>query len=454
MSVNYWGKEKRFLKSISINGLLKPLSMIVSLAYTPTLLRFLGDEQYGVWSTMLSVMNWVTIFDFGIAGGYRNLLSVKIAQKDDQGIREVSSTAYLFLSVIVTALFGILLIVNFFTKWDKIFNTALNVRPAVIFVIIFVCLNFIFGLTNSIFYSLQKSQYVPIISLLFQTLNLINIYVLNRFSFFSGNKLPILALLYLASSAAVNTAVLILLWRQYKEFIPNRKFYKKEYIKPIFDYGFKLFLLQISSIILFTTDNMIITQLFSPSDVTPYSITYSCLNAVNAFFGAVVAPFWSRYTIEDMHKNYSWIKKGIRLQLIFWGVCVCGMVVLGGALDKVYNIWLGRSLNVPVLLLCSMVILKASEMFTNIFSNFLNGVSHVNVQVIVSVSAAVVNIPLSVFLASKLHLGTAGVCLGTLVCQLFGCVILPVETFKYIKNRQAAIADSMVRAADVRGESK
>ena len=210
-----------------------------------------------------------------------------------------------------------------------------------------------------------------------------------------------LAMLYLVSSAVVNSTVLILLWRQYKEFIPNRKFYKKEYIKPIFDYGFKLFLLQISSIILFTTDNMIITQLFSPSDVTPYSITYSCLNAVNAFFGAVVAPFWSRYTIEDMHKNYSWIKKGIRLQLIFWSVCVCGMVVLGGALDKVYNIWLGRSLNVPVLLLCSMVVLKASEMFTNIFSNFLNGVSHVNVQVIVSVCAAVVNIPLSVFLRSE-----------------------------------------------------
>lgn len=96
MSINHWGKETKFLKSISINGLLKPLSMIVSLAYTPILLRFLGDEQYGVWSTMLSVMNWITIFDFGIAGGYRNLLSVKIAQKDDQGIREVSSTAYIF----------------------------------------------------------------------------------------------------------------------------------------------------------------------------------------------------------------------------------------------------------------------------------------------------------------------------------------------------------------------
>ena len=82
-------KEKSLIKSASIAVLLRPISVLISLVYTPMMLSYLGDEQYGLWATMLSVMNWFTIFDFGIAGGFRNILSVEVAKHNKENIRKV-----------------------------------------------------------------------------------------------------------------------------------------------------------------------------------------------------------------------------------------------------------------------------------------------------------------------------------------------------------------------------
>jgi len=98
--------NKKLVKSISLNVILKPFSMLVSFFYTPILLSFLGNEQYGVWITMLSVLNWLTIFDFGIGGGFRNLLSQKLANNDDVAINDISFI--LILVACATYLFALL----------------------------------------------------------------------------------------------------------------------------------------------------------------------------------------------------------------------------------------------------------------------------------------------------------------------------------------------------------
>ena len=66
--------EKSALRSVFI----KPISMVLSLLYTPALLAYLGDEKYGVWATILSVISWVNYCDIGIGNGLRNILTVSI----------------------------------------------------------------------------------------------------------------------------------------------------------------------------------------------------------------------------------------------------------------------------------------------------------------------------------------------------------------------------------------
>ena len=429
-------KEKALIKSMSINALLRPCSMFISLVYTPLLLNYLGDEQYGIWTTILAVMNWLTIFDFGIGGGYRNLLSKKISEHQTKDIKELTATAYFSLSSIVSVIFVFCLLIINITDWRNIFNTKIQTRQAVFFVLIFVCLNFIFGLTNSIFYASQKSELVSIITIGCQLLNLSGIFLLNIIPGGIGNRITSVSILYCLASVFVNITVLIIVWIKCNIFIPRLSFFNKQYFTPIFQYGFKLFFIQISGIILFATDSMIITQLFSPADVTPYSITRSAFNVINSVFIAMVSPFWSKYTLENSKKNFSWIKKSIKIQIILWLIFVSGMIVFGFVFKMILYLWIGRDLAITSGLITAMVILMSTEMFTAIFSNFLNGVSYVDLQLKVSIIGAALNIPVSVILAKHFCLGTTGVCLGTVICQVLGCLALPFDTIRYLHKKE------------------
>ena len=50
-------------KSGLITMLIKPISILISFFYTPLLLSFLGNEKYGIWSTILSITTWINFFD-------------------------------------------------------------------------------------------------------------------------------------------------------------------------------------------------------------------------------------------------------------------------------------------------------------------------------------------------------------------------------------------------------
>lgn len=430
--------NKKLIKSISLNVILKPFSMLVSFFYTPILLSFLGNEQYGVWITMLSVLNWLTIFDFGIGGGFRNLLSQKLANNDDAAINDVSSTAYISLASIISILYVVLFIFSIFINWNKVFNTTINMKIAMIIVLTYICLNFIFGLSNSIFYANQKAEYVPLITFIIQSLNFFGVFLIGKLLKKNGS-ITEMALLYAATGICINVIVILIIWIKNKNYIPHIRNFKREYVSGIFNYGIKLFFLQICGIILFTTDNMIITQLYSPEEVTPYSITRNLFNIINSVFSAILAPFWSKFTIENEKKNYSWIKKSIKYQLLLFLFFELGVILLLLIFKPFTRLWLGKDLLYPDYLTFVMAILISTEMFTGIFSNFLNGVSYINSQLVVSIIGATLNIPISIVFARYLGFGITGVCMGTVCSQLLGVIVLPIISINYLKNAQKNI---------------
>ena len=432
MLLKYVKHNKNLLRSISLNVVLKPCSMVVSFFYTPIVLSFLGVEQYGVWTTMLSVLNWLTIFDFGVGGGFRNLLSKTLISGSKQDIQSVTSTAYITLSSIIAIIYLILIPIFAFINWNEIFNTNVIVKPAVFLVLTFICLNFIFGLTNSILYANQKSEFVPFISFCIQLFNLIGIIILKKALDVNSRTITNMALLYTASGIIINGICIVIIWVKFRQYIPKLLYYNKDYVKSIFNYGVKLFFLQICGILLFTTDSMIITQLFSPLQVTPYSISRNLFAIINSLFTAFLAPFWSKYTIENERKNYSWIKKSFIFQFIFFVIAIFGILFLRIMFIRITRIWLGKDLDFSPLLLNMMAILITTEMFTGIFSNFLNGVGYINGQLFVSIIAAILNVPLSIVFAKYLKIGVSGVCLATVCSQLLGVIFLPIFTAKYL----------------------
>ena len=91
--------KKLIIKNISIGMVMKPVSMFLSMMYIPIVLKFIGEERYGVWAIILNMLTWINIFDIGIGNGLRNRLTESCAAADYKAAQVYVSTAYIGTSI-------------------------------------------------------------------------------------------------------------------------------------------------------------------------------------------------------------------------------------------------------------------------------------------------------------------------------------------------------------------
>lgn len=424
-------KNDSLKRSMVLSTLCKPVGMIISFFYTPMLLSYLGDESYGIWSTILSVINWINYFDVGIGQGLRNTLARSVALGDKDKSQKSVSTGYIALSVIsmATYLVGILLIGLF--DINKLFNTQLSVKPVLLVSFFCICINFVLSISKTQLYATQQAEKVGFMTVLTQGINLLGIGLL---SLFSKENLLAVAIVIGLSGIIVNLIFTRKIWIRYNYLIPKTKQFRSSELKGICNVGIKFFFIQIAALILYSTDNMIITRLFGPSSVTPYHTSYVAFGMVNGLFGAMISPLWSKYTVAMEQKNFKWIKEtviNLDKTLPFIGVAL----TVGSLLfDPVSRIWLHKTLTYDAGLVQCMALYYFLTIWGSIYANVLNGMSKVNLQLVLGVTSAILNIPLSVFLGRDCGMGTTGVCLATVICMLFTNVPVTISTHRLLNK--------------------
>lgn len=420
-------------KSISINVLCRFFTFAVNLLYTPLLLRYLGDEQYGVWVTLSSIVNWVITFDIGIGNGLRNLLAKEIVNKKYSDAKYSVSTAYTSLTFLVLIIYAIGMTVSLFLNWNWLINTKTDVFPVFSICYSFVCFNFILALQNVVYYSIQKSEFVSVMALLNQFLSLFFIFVIIHL-FECGNSLIKVSLCVGISGIIVNVFATANLWIKKKYLIPNFFLFDKKKLRVICSFGLKIFLIQIASVVIFSTDNLIVSNLFTPSEVTPYNTVYKVYGIGASVFFSILLPFWSRFTVARERNEYVWMNSIQKKLLLVWGffsfVFLCSIPIY----QPITNMWLGKELHYESGLIVSMVFYHILYMYSAIYSTALNGLGIVKVQLCLAVISAIINIPLSFYLAKYVGLRSTGVCIATIVLLLLGNIIFTIHLNDIIRK--------------------
>ena len=122
------------------------------------------------------------------------------------------------------------------------------------------------------------------------------------------------------------------------------KFVSREETKSTTNLGVLFFISQISALVLFTTDNLIISHFIGPAEVTSYSMVNKLYTAGTAVFAMLVTPYWSRTSVAKSHDDYNLIKKGIREMQCLWGVGIVGVLVLMIVFKPLAKVWLQKEL--------------------------------------------------------------------------------------------------------------
>jgi len=435
-------------KHILISFIFKGLSILSSFILVPVTLNYLGEGdsdlgnlKYGIWLTISSVIGWFGFFDIGIGNGLRNKFAEAIANDQKEQAKAYVSSAYAIFILLFGSLMILLLILHPFIHWSNIFNApnalANEVNLLIIFVIFFFFIRFIFGLIGIILIADQRPAINNSINPLSTVISLLLVFILTKVS--SGS------LLYLGIILSFVPVIIVVFYsiyffnRDYKEFRPSIKYVNFKYFYDLGSIGLQFFVLQMAVLIIFFTDNLIITRVLSPEEVTPYNIAFKYFSIITMIFNIIMTPFWSAYTEAYVKEDLKWIKKSQKYLILIWGVASFITIILMLISNWFYKIWVGEMVSVPIILSVFMGFFVIIRTFNDIFAHFLNGTGKIRVQLVASLIMAVLNIPLSILFAKNFGLGSTGVIIATCVCLFPGMILGPIQSSKIISKKDTGL---------------
>jgi O-antigen/teichoic acid export membrane protein len=420
---------------------IKGVSILIGLVLLPLTINYLTPEKYGIWITLSSIIGWFGFFDIGLGNGLRNHFAKALAQRDVELAKKYVSTTYAILSIIVFIVIVIFYIVNIFLDWNKILNLSKGqflvgeISLLAIIVFSFFCLRFIFGLITIILKADQHPAKASFLDLLSQGLSLVTIFILTRSS--KGS------MLYLGIAvSAIPVCVLIVanIWffnGKYRPYKPELKYIDFSKGKSLLTLGLNFFVIQIAGILLYETNNIVILHLSGSMDVTYYNVAYKYFSVLIMGFTIIITPFWSAFTEAWYTKDLNWIRKVMRKLFRVWiSIFILSMMMLFFS-RPVYHLWIGKEMNIPIIISVLVTIITLINIWNGIFSQFLNGVGKIFYQLILGITAAILNVPLAIYLGSRI--GIQGVLIANIIVTSLSTVVYPLQYRKLLNNTARGI---------------
>lgn len=251
----------------------------------------------------------------------------------------------------------------------------------------------------SILEAMKKSAIANSLSLI-SNISLIFFALLSSSMKISGNYIA-LALAYLLMINLPLLLATLVVFSKNKEFIPSFKIKgDKNTINKLIKLNAVFFMIQISQLLLYGINDILIANLFNPSAVTEYTKYYKLFaTLISTFTGVFQAPLWVAIARAKENKNISLIKKMIKVTIgIGLSFLVISAVVFA-SLPLVFNVWLGENAPIFSWTIATVFLIDASIRIMCCSLTIIgNGLEAVKSQAIIFLLAATAKIPLSILL--------------------------------------------------------
>lgn len=424
--------KSEYDKNVFLNYFFKIVGALLSFVAARYILGFLGSSLYGLWITISSIVSWLGNGDLGIGNGLRNALAKAYGENNISEQKALIGSAFNLLTKVSAVLFMSMIVLCEIFIATSILPSECRI-PAII-TTAFFCVNLVLGITQSIALSYQQS-WLSSFSLCFNNLSILSLlFIINLLSF-SGN-LVLFSIINGISSIIPNLILIIILHKKGVHFFmeKSQRITAKDK-KIIVNSGIGFFGLQLCCLVLYSTDSLIIENLFGEKMVTEYSLISKIYDSGTSLFSIALVSFWSAVTYKIAQKDYTWIKDRIKKLLELWAVFSAGVVLVSVILNPIVRLWIG---NDAPLYNSNLILLFGAYCcvfaFSSIFTYMINGTGKIKLQLILLVCGAIINIPLSIFLGVYYNMGIFGIKLATLISISFTVIAMPIQAYLIMKK--------------------
>jgi O-antigen/teichoic acid export membrane protein len=359
----------------------KALNILISFLSVPLTVHYLGSERYGVWLTISSLLTWMSMTDFGLAGNALvNVLAEASGKEDREGAQHYSASAFWALTG-VGVVTGIAALATFhLIPWRRVFQVSAatsthELQLTCALTLGFLVLNFPLSMQQSIYSAYQDGFLANIWGIAGNSLALLALVIVSQ----SHGGLPQLILAISGTRAAVNVANYFFLFRRYYWLKPSPFAVRWHCIKRLFSLGGKYLVTQLASLGIYQSQPMIITQMMGPKYVVIFVVAYKIIALPMDLVFMATAPFISAFGEAKARKDWSWIRGAYRnatTASVAFGMPLLAIMALFA--KPIIRVWAGAAAMPSTTLILGLAIYTALGIAFMAAGQLLIGLEQVN----------------------------------------------------------------------------
>src|SRR5580698_4385594 len=328
----------------STSFLSKALTIVISFVSVPLTVHYLGAERYGVWLTISSLLTWMAMTDFGLAGNALvNVLADADGREDRVAAQQYTSSAFWALSGI-SVISGIVSIVAFpYIPWRAVFRVSAatsthELQTACALVLFLFVVAFPLSVQFSIYSAYQDGFLANVWSIAGNALSLLALVIVSQ----THGGLPQLVLALSGTRSVVAVANVFFLFRRYYWITPKPSAVRWHCVKRLFNLGSKYLVTQLASLGIYQSQPIIITQILGPAKVVIFVVAYKIIALPMDLVFMATQPFVSAFGEAKARKDWAWIdgayKNAVKASLV---VGLPLALIIGLTAKPVIRIWAG-----------------------------------------------------------------------------------------------------------------
>lgn len=394
------------------------LSIIISLVYTPIMIRLLGKSEYGLYNTVSSTISMLSVLSLGFNAGYIKFFA-KYKQYDEKD--RISSLNGLFLLIFivigaVALLCGIFLTSHLELVFDEGFTTEEYVTARILMLLLTVNLTISFPMSvfSTIISANERFVFLKLLGMVRTVLGpLVN--------------LPLLLMGFksigLVTASLIFNLITDCVYVYYVVYRLNNRFtfngIEKNLFKSLFGFTFFIALNMIVDQINTGIDRVLLGRFIGTAEVAVYSVgsnLYTHYKQISVAVSGVFTPrihrIYNKYQNESERNAFLtelFIKVG-RIQFLILMLFVSGIVIFGRAFIR---FWVGDGYESSYYVALLLVIPTTIPLMQNLGIEIQRAANKHQFRSIIYFFMAIANLIMTIFLCQIY--GAAGAAFGTAI---------------------------------------
>lgn len=426
-------RKKEEIKSGAIIGYANMIiNILITIIYTPLMLKLMGQSEYGLYSLVTSVIGYLSVLDMGFGNAAIRFISRSKAKQDEEESK--INGIFLMLYLIVGILSLIIGSIIYFNA-EKIFANSLTIeelakaRILIIISLINISLSFPLSVFDSYVIANEKFIFSKVIACLKTILTPIIMIPL----LLLGYKSIAMTLVIAVLNIFIHLLSLTYCFKNLKmKIVFNFKKIDIHLLHEIGTYSFFVFLNIIVDTLFNNTDQVILGIVSGTVAVSVYTIAtqitkmnVQCSTIISGLFLPKITKILEE---KDSDKKISDLfLKVARIQLYIMLLILSGFIIFG---KTFITLWAGEEYVQAYYIAIIIMIPSIIPLTQNIGISILQALNIHQFRSIVYIIIAILNVIISVPLAHKYQ--GVGAAIGTALANILGQIII-MNIFYYKK---------------------